>query len=156
MPPLGQKSDHMCVKRDRYIVSDVTANTKFFSEHIHYIYSLMTVVCLIVTVGLCVKGSVLNLKCSYTVILFTVPSLPSSLKSAREFPPGFHIYISVFINFCQGFSNSVFLVQLVIPLRVISCSKNFPTVIVSRYISTVVVSSLIRCAGGIFLFLHLS
>jgi len=34
--------------------------------------------------------------------------------------------------------------------------KKFPAVIVSRYISAVCVPSLVRCAGGIFLLLHLS
>jgi hypothetical protein len=58
------------------------------------------------------------------VILLTVPPL-TSLKSAWEFPLGFHVYISFCINICQSFTNSIFLVQLVIPLRVTSCSKNF-------------------------------
>ena len=84
------------------------------------------------------------------VILFTVPSLTSSLISAWEFPLGFHVYISFCINIYQSFTNSIFLVQLVIPLRVTICSKNPPPppVILSRYNSTVCVPSLVRCAGA--------
>jgi len=55
------------------------------------------------------------------VILFTVPSLTSSLIPAWEFPLGFHIYISFCTNICQSFTNCILLVQLVIPLRVTIC-----------------------------------
>ena len=78
-----------------------------------------------------------------------MPSLPPSLKFARLFPLGFHIYISFCINICQSFFNSVFLVHLLFPcalfphLCVTNCSNKFPA------ISTVSVSpSLILCMGG--------